>query len=296
MQKFDVILGYNCNYQCSHCGNNSSPGRVHDNLDHEDKAIIKNFIEGNSPQNIAFAGGEPTLYLDLINEIISYYPTNRPPKVHIVTNGWFGASTSKIESVLHKITNLGKVNLSFDIYHNSETKIDYVKNIYNYCESQGIDFQLMVSVTNPEELLKIQGIATEINIKISVQEVVKSGRAASNNLTFYYPRFQVSTLDKKCPSEGRLVYHPKRGFSTCCSSLAFNDEFRNENYVCGKDIDQYISGDFYKTITSKTFRELAESSDVSLSELKPEHSHPCNLCSFIFDKKVSQCKTREGAV
>lgn len=75
-----IKLGTDCNLKCKHCHCKK--------MNFKYNPDIKDFINKFQPNNIAFSGGEPLLYLDIIKDIVGSikYQT---PKFRMVTNGFF---------------------------------------------------------------------------------------------------------------------------------------------------------------------------------------------------------------
>lgn len=281
MQEITIILGYKCNYSCSHCANNSGPNNTNNCLSTSEIDLIKNTLLKYSPKTITFVGGEPTLYIDEINEILNGYAALERTKIQIITNGWFAKNAVLLDTTIKSIRKLDVIFLSFDIFHGSLTKKENIKLASQYCINNNIQFELMMCISNPVELIQANKLTVDLPVKVNYQKVVKCGRAISNHKFFNYPSFETNTLNKKCPAEGKIVFLPGKGFSTCCSSLAFESYFAE---VSNYDLETYTQSNFYQTMTNKTFAEMFEQYGVTLENLDPSDSLECNLCSNLFTR------------
>lgn len=65
-----VLLGYGCNFSCRHCVNSSESTRHHEAMTPKDcEAVARSINSDSDVERVTFIGGEPTLYLDLIEHI-----------------------------------------------------------------------------------------------------------------------------------------------------------------------------------------------------------------------------------
>jgi len=278
MEYLNVILGYRCNYTCSHCGNNSGPANTSSDLSNEEISQIKQLIATRPPRMILYSGGETTLYIDQINSITEAHPAPEKLNVTVVTNGWFGSSEEKVADTLGRLRKLSAVDFSYDKFHGSKTRFEYIGRVARYCRSQAIDFKVTMSLSTPLELLDAKRIRDELDIPIQYQRVINSGRAKVNKAGFQYFSFDRAVLDRKCPAKGMISFLPGKGFSTCCSSVIFN---RTIPGTFHRDLDQHLQSEFFRDLQDKTLGQIAEDRGLKVSDLTPEHSLECNLCELI---------------
>lgn len=279
MDYLNVVLGYKCNYFCSHCGNNSGPKNTGSDLTSSEVETVKQAIQTNAPKLLLFSGGETTLYIERINEISAAHPDPKNMRLVVVTNGWFGISESKIEDTLGRIEHLSAVDFSFDRFHESQTKDEQVQRVASYCLKKAIDFKVTMSISSPTELIKARKMQDRLKVEIQFQRVINSGRARKNSVGFQYFSFDESVLSKKCPAKGMISYLPGKGFSTCCSSLIFNRETPGTYH---QSWQEHLNSRFYQDLQLKTFGELARDRRVDVSAFRPQHSLECNACEKIY--------------
>ena len=141
--------------------------------------------------------------------------------------------------------------------------------------------RILTAIQNPLDLLFLKKIWKLGNIPVGISKIIPLGSAKHNNMEMQYPCFDSKVLSKHCPSRKNIVYICNQGFSTCCSLLTRN---RILEGIIGATVEDYLSSDFYALITTYSFKQLSAQAGVSLRSLRPEHSNPCVLCSYIFSK------------
>lgn len=129
IQMIHVMPGYKCNLYCTHCGNNSGPN-ASDALNTDELNSLSRCMSLHSPRKLLFTGGEPTLYIDIINQIISAHADKDNLIVQITSNGWYAKGGRKlILKVLQKIEQLNHLQLSYDVFHGSLLNFEDIKMI-----------------------------------------------------------------------------------------------------------------------------------------------------------------------
>lgn len=236
-------------------------------------------VKKHRPQRLQFTGGEPTFYINEINNIIKSHPDKNNFSVLITTNGWFSNTKKQITDILSKFVRITDLQLSFDKFHGSKLKLSNIRNLKDYCIESKIEFNLSMCITTPLELIEAKQIRNQLGIKIAFQKVNLSGRAKINNLSFCYPNFEKETLNKKCPGLGTMNYICGKGFSICCSNLIFNHDKKE---IYHSSISEHLNSDFFIAHENNTLGELAQKKGINTSQLSPSHSSPCNLCEHIF--------------
>ncbi len=122
-------------------------------LNNNDISLIKSALSNYKFNELRFTGGEPTLYIRLINKVISL--TSKESKISIATNGWF-AKKNKTKETLSKIDKLSSLLLSHDKFH-SYLNEEQIQGLSNYCKNNDIEFNLSVSLQNPKDFSTILG-------------------------------------------------------------------------------------------------------------------------------------------
>ena len=276
-----VMPGLKCNLSCVHCCNDSGPTATVQ-MSEEELENVKECVNRHSPKNLLFTGGEPTLHVRMINQIISSHSNWENLAVQITTNGWYAKGGEKlITKTLKQIVKLDHLQLSYDVFHGSILTFDDVKELINYCSAKKIGFNISVCISSPLELEEALKIKRGTGATVIFQTVDASGRAKTNKKNYVYPFFEKDVLRKKCPNVGQISYICGRGYSTCCSNLMFNQILPN---IAHPNIEDHLGSTFYKNMKNKTFGELLEENNISVDSLSPEHSSPCGLCEYIHTK------------
>ena len=125
---FHIVPGYKCNLTCDHCATNSGPNEKLE-LSNVELVEIKNYIKDFCPSTIAFTGGEPFLYTDLINTVLSYYQNLNDINVRITTNGYFSTSLKNIQKSINKISKISCLQISFDYFHGNRIKREDLRDV-----------------------------------------------------------------------------------------------------------------------------------------------------------------------
>lgn len=275
-----VLVGYRCNFRCSHC---IVAGKEQRELSNQEVSMLRGLLVSFKPEALLFIGGEPTLYIEKINTVLLGGIVAPETVVVITTNGHFASSLSSAISTLKSFSRLDSVQLSYDNFHKKYISLRHVSNLREACETLGLNFAVLISIRSPLDLvllreLKSVGIADR---QIRVQGIHLIGAAAANEIGYEYPSFNESTLARKCESLGNMVYLCGEGFTSCCSYLAFEEQ--NRNYV-HQTIEAHLTSKFYHLVSKYTFGELLEMVGLSREVLLPEHSHLCALCARIFNE------------
>jgi len=277
-----VTLGYGCNFRCAHCvvSDKDAPA-----VSDKEIALIIKTINRYKVGSLLLVGGEPTLYINAANKILSGLNNLRDISVRLTTNGGFADSKERALEVLRAHLKLDRVQLSYDRYHSGFLPINKINNLYLACRTLGLGFHVVVTIGGPLDLLMLGEIKKQGNFRIVVQKVLPVGEALKNSIDYAYPSFDPTVLKKKCPNLGSLMYMPGKGFTVCCSSLVFNGE--TTGFV-HKTAAAHLRSRFHKELSAYTFSELLEKKNISAKELNPKHSSMCNLCELVFKPNINK--------
>ncbi len=271
-----VTLGYDCNFRCAHCvvSDKQKPS-----VSDKEIALLVKTIHQYKVGSLLFVGGEPTLFVDAANKILSGL-TNLPDiSVRLTTNGGFADSKEAALKVLGAFLKLNRVQLSYDKFHAKFLPPKNINNLYLACKSIGVGFHVVVTIGGPLDLLLLGEIKKQGKFKVVVQKVLPLGEALKNGIDYAYPSFDPAVLDKRCPNIGSLMYMPGQGFTVCCSSLVFNG--RTKGFL-HKTAAAHLRSRFYKELSAFTFSELLKKRNIHIEKIEPKHSSMCNLCELIF--------------
>jgi len=278
-KQLGIIVGTKCNFSCTHCA--IEDREKNRDLSASEVSILKGAISQYAPSELLFTGGEPTLYIPLINELISAHPAPHKCRIIVTTNGHFANSVPAARKVLASFSALNNIQVSYDKFHKEFLPLQKVKNLYTACKEMRLNFLALFAIQSPLDLPLTAELSKVGKFKIGVQKVIPHGQAQKNKLGFIHAVFDKKVLAKRCPNLGRLAYTRGRGFSVCCSDLL---RLKSEIQIAHPTIKQHLASGFYKLMAGHSFRKLLRHFALSDSQLKPEHSDECVLCKHIFTR------------
>lgn len=275
IKELGVVVGFKCNFKCAHCCSlrNKSQG-----LTTEEKLEVISAINLYSPRTILFVGGETTLYIEAINEIIAAVRDLSRSRIKVTTNGHFARTVISAVRVLKSFKKLDTVQLSYDRFHAEFLPFENVKNLYLACKDLGLKFCVINTISSPLELAGLKKFGEIGRFKVLVNKAIRIGEAARNGIEYVYPSFDVGVLDRFCPAHGNMAYICGRGFSVCCANLMFETDLT----VTHSSIAEHKRSRFYRMMSKLTFGQLLEKAGLPARGLPPQFSAECNLCQHIF--------------
>ena len=284
-----ITVGTGCNIRCRHCLVDENLGSK--SVSRQEIRRLCGEINKYFPKTVIFTGGEPTLYLREIQEIISGIDPSHAPKVTLITNGYFAESRPKAEKVLKAIKYLSGVAVSYDRFHAEFVEKRSILTLLDVCREMGLKVKIACAVEAPMDLVFLDSIKRP-GLAISIQQILPIGRAAEHGLKFGHMSFDPVVLEKKCPNLGGMVFNCGSGFTICCGPLASSHD--KSGYVHGSIADHFKSR-FYKIVSSSTFGEMAALAGVAPAQMRPEHALPCMLCSMLIPRIIDDGKNvKEG--
>lgn len=276
-RKFGVSLGSKCGLKCRHCV--ISAVDRGQSLTIEELNSLQKAVQAHSPDEILFTGGEPTLYIREINEILSAHPDLKKCKVVVTTNGQFAATEKQCKRVLDSFRALTHLQMSYDVFHAEFVPIENMRRLCKEARKRKIRFSVLFSIESPLDLRLLKDIKKIGKFKVGIQKVVPFGEADKNKVGFKFPGFDAAVLKKKCPNRGMMGYVCGKGFSWCCSEVVF----RNGGMKFAHDTpEEHLLSPFYKLMANSTFATLMRKFGISAKSIRPEHSDQCVLCAHIF--------------
>jgi MoaA/NifB/PqqE/SkfB family radical SAM enzyme len=278
MFNLGVIPGYRCNFKCAHC---SAAGKPWKKLGNGEIANIVEAVIDYNIKSLYFAGGEPTLYIRDINDLLKKIPGSEKISIRITTNGHFAVSQASADKVLRALPNLKHVLLSYDRFHAKFLPLRNVGNLYRACRTRNIPFGVMFAAGSPADMLLVGRLLELGHFKVSVQKVLPSGRAKKTKTSFVYPGFDAGVLKRFCPNRYKITYMCGQGFSSCCSVLVHNT---NSSRFFHPKLRQHLESEFYAITSKLSFGKMIKKFGISTAGLGAEHSSPCVLCEYIFRK------------
>lgn len=291
LKELGVNLGYRCNFRCAHCSvledprGKLTPGEV---------ALLARTIKRYKFGSLLFVGGEPTLFIDIANDLLRKAGDLSKTSVRITTNGHFASTRENALKTLSSFFKLNKVQLSYDKYHAKFLPFENISNLYEACRVLGKEFNVIAAIESPMDIMLAEELKKAGKFKVAVQKVLPVGRAKINGIHHPMPSFDRGVLRKSCPNRDKIMYFCGRGFSSCCSSMVYNPGHLG---VVHASIGEHRRSRFYRTAILSSFGCTAKRLGVSVSGLGPEHSVPCILCEHLFEiaEKKGGASMREEA-
>lgn len=278
IETLGIILGYRCNFKCEHCitGDKSGQG-----LTGGEKSLIAEAAKKYGIRHVLFIGGEPTLYIEDMNDIVGRFG-EPAPRIRMTTNGHFARNRAEAVRTLSSISKLSGINLSYDSLHAKFLPEANIEILYSACKELGMDFDVLMSLRSPMDLVLLNKLRKAGRFPVLLQKMLPVGAAKTNDLGFKYPSFDEGVLSAFCPNRKKIVYFCGQGFSACCGALSF--ESASSRFV-SPTVQEHRAGEFYKLIAANNFSEIIKKLGLTGLKMLPEHSTPCVLCEYIFRSK-----------
>lgn len=118
-----------CNARCLHCAFGCGP-EVEGCMGLEEAKKYVTDAKALDAEIVCITGGEPMLYPDLVEKIISECSRLSFPEIWLFTNGFWAHDMSKARAIIEKLRSLDltKMFFSIDFFHQNYVPIESVKN------------------------------------------------------------------------------------------------------------------------------------------------------------------------
>jgi len=227
-----------------------------------------------------FIGGEPTLYLEEMREIIDRLKGSGI-EYRMTTNGHFAKTKEEARDLLVSIPELAVVNISCDKQHEQFLPELNMRNLYQACVDMGIAFRAILTLSSPMDLVLLKKLKAIGDFPVLPQKMLPMGAAKQNSLGYGHPTFDEGVWQKICPNRGIIVYMCGQGFTTCCASPAY---YSRSGHIIHSSIEEHCSSEFYKLVSTYNFKQIAEKMGAAGIETTPEDSSPCVLCEKLLKR------------
>ena len=237
LNKIEFVVTYACTGRCKHCseGDHASCGERIDPGIAAD-AVRKIAAEYDIKTVMTF-GGEPLLYPDAVERIMTTAKELNIPKRQVITNGYFSKNADKIREVAERLAACG-VNhllLSVDAFHQETIPLNVVNQFAAEAKACGIPIRLqpawLVSATddNPynRKTREILGSFADVKIPVGEGNVI----FPEGNALRYLAEYFTDTLP-----ENPYAEDPR---DVRCVSFEPNGDVLGGN-VCERDIMEII--------------------------------------------------------
>jgi len=118
-----------CNARCSHCAFGCGP-EIKGSMELEEAKRYVADAKALDAEIVCVTGGEPMLYPDLVEKIISECGRLSFSEIWLFTNGFWARDVSKARATVERLKGLGltKIFTSIDVFHQSYVPVESVKN------------------------------------------------------------------------------------------------------------------------------------------------------------------------
>lgn len=275
IDKLVLIATTSCNINCKHCSIINEDIPV---LSERDSEPIKNILLETNINTIQFTGGETTLVLDNILQLIQFLkPDISNLGIEIITNAHFAGSIQGCKTTLDAILGLKKVIASYDLFHADFIPIKNINNLIEYCRGRDILIEGYAAISSPEDFAEMLQCEANLGIKFFYQRVLPLGNALKNNVFYKYHSFEPETLEIKCPNPNSLIYVPSFGVTNCCSLLLLRNAHVRKK-ITFPNIDSYLSSKYFDLINTSSMKDLLNKCNTATDDLPPIYSHCCEIC------------------
>ena len=154
LNKIEFVVTYACTGQCKHCSEGDHPrcGERIDPLIASD--AVRRIAREYDIKTVMAFGGEPLLYMDAVERIMTSAHELQIPTRQVITNGYFSKNADNIRDVAERLAACG-VNdllLSVDAFHQETIPLDVVRVFATEAKTCGIPIRLqpawLVSATD----------------------------------------------------------------------------------------------------------------------------------------------------
>lgn len=303
-----IMLSNKCNYNCSHCIENSSPNQLERLPLNEITGVIDNAggISASDDENlrISFTGGEPFLHFDDLLECARAAKRNKAYRIDCITNCFWAVDFNNASRILKKVKDAGidHISFSYDQYHSRFIELEHLKNAFKAAVENGIKVKFKIVLFNGSErayefLEKISDTTSGKGFSIEELVGLPLGRAMELDRALFL--FSPGIPSGKCQGIGNLLVTNKGDVYPCCCPT-FSEALRLGN-VCTAPL-----ADIYKRMNDSSLLKilLAHGPCYFLPFLKeqglefPEGSYVdvCHLCSEVFKNHKSYNNTFNQAI
>jgi MoaA/NifB/PqqE/SkfB family radical SAM enzyme len=143
-----LLTTFKCNFACQHCGYRSNPGRT-EVLDVEvAKRVIREACAHETMRMVAFTGGEPFLYPQMLRELVVYCESLGLDSA-VVTNSFWATSPEKARAALEELAahRLVDFTTSFDWFHLEFTSADRIRHAVHAALGLGLRIHINIVVS-----------------------------------------------------------------------------------------------------------------------------------------------------
>lgn len=221
-----LLITSKCNIICRHCCNDSHP-RNSKAVPFEDIAkIIEMAAEIPSIKEIGISGGEPFLFIHLLNRVIQF-ATSKGLTSSVTTNGFWAKSMDRAIPLLAelKASGLRAICVSTSIFHQEFIDLNTVVNAAHSALQEGLNVTINFVSTSSYSVDDLRGGLGEISDKVDiiVMPCLATGRGAGSVQKNELPREFGGTHGNCSKHFKKLAVDASGNVYPCCSPGGFTN-------------------------------------------------------------------------
>ena len=301
-----ALLGYGCNFECSHCLNSSAKDRFTESISlNEYKSIAKEVNSNTKIDSVVFVGGEPSLYIDKMKFLQANI--TRSVQYSMVTNGsWL----RRMDSLLRQVS-LNEIVLSYEKFHQAFLTIEMAIAFVNAVKEHKIPIVLAAVYETQSELVQSAKLALRLGIELRPGRLARSGRAVNHlksitqdaksqhnsariignqlapSASFFTgagcPSFErvirASPNTSEVLQKEAVVFLPGKGFTICCGTLSF-DEIASTVTLFSESVEGALNSNFAAMHRDRSAFEQFQ--NLNLDYGKTDCTTRCDSCGFLY--------------
>jgi hypothetical protein len=230
-------------------------------------------------QMLNFTGGEPTLFLPQIQQLLGRIRRKIP--LVMTTNGWFADRSIRYLDELP----LTAVVISHDRFHAPFISLEKILPLISHFQSRNIDVSFNFVYADIHELADLAPVQA-LGITVHTSRLIKSGRAQEGSAwhdsrAIHQTCPSLDASQRRTPDLEKVIYTSQKGYSPCCGPLVF-DEQVNSDYAYTETLSRYSSNRLLKDLSSGSFAQQAQSLGLDLSQFA--FQNPCDPCALLHGK------------
>lgn len=293
-----ILVWNTCNAECSHCAVSSGPTQRGEMSLDELKRIVSEASSSGPGAKIGLSGGEAFLRLPALLELVTF-ATERGCVVSVNTNGFWGSTDEKAESVCRALKEAGlrRLVVSVDDFHQVYIPVERPLKVIAACKSEHLEVELQFVATRGSgrlaDFLKEHGDEL-LNVRCREIPCHPVGRALQTQTSsdlFLRP----GVPSGLCPSSILSVAADRRVIP-CCNTAGhlpalqvgtLNDDL--------KKLDEKFRSDPCLNVLRRFGpRALVDTASRLGFELSPDgYIDQCHLCHDLFSDNTRGAKLRQ---
>jgi organic radical activating enzyme len=317
-----MMVTYQCNIECKHCGPYCGP-REYDWMSIEEMKSLARQAGELGAYNVVFTGGEPTLMKDKLITLLQYIKSETLLKsTRIVTNAkWASSYKTAYEKLAQwKDAGLDEVNISCGEYHQEFVPVQYVANAYKAACDLNYDTVLMAGEFIKEGKGKlspkdfIDAVGEKMLPPHFKSPYVSQTHGMSCGAAMAYGRGKLFITEEDMIYQDRkemlslcadvnsvITVHPNGNTTACCGIMVRDESLLNIGNWREENLEQIVKNaqqdiilNWIRHLGLKDMQEWLKKKDPSLV-FPDKYVSICDLCAqLLYNKRCQQLLMEQG--